>query len=264
MLATIDDGGIYHDAHVITKIARANAPSIPIKITSYPVFSADSQENAEMASQVQYAMSEDTASYGTAPNAAMSNGQEIIAKTGTTNKAQSAFFIGATPSQSLAVALFSDNRVHHQGDTERSRRAEEGGYGGTWPATIWHTYAENEFVPLGVQTYTTPVFTGQTWNLVPPNLRVVPKKKKASNKNNQHNQWWDQGNGNNGNNNGGNNNGGDNNGGNGTAEWQWQRWQRQRRQRPERRCHPGGCGRWRHRIGLPATCCGCAAAGASG
>ncbi|MFY9929180.1 MAG: transglycosylase domain-containing protein, partial [Streptosporangiaceae bacterium] len=222
MLATIDDGGIYHDAHVITKITRASAPPTPIKITSYPVFSADSQENTEMASQVQYAMSEDTASYGTAPNAALSNGQEIIAKTGTTNKAQSAFFIGAIPSQSLAVALFSDN----QGSTTKETLnglggLEQGGYGGTWPATIWHTYAENEFVPLGVETYTAPVFTGQTWNLVPPSLRVVPKKKKASNKNNQNNQWWNQGNGNNGdnngNNNGGNGNGGNNNGGNGNG-----------------------------------------------
>jgi membrane peptidoglycan carboxypeptidase len=182
-----------------------------------------------MASQVQYTMSEDTASYGTAPNAALSNGQEIIAKTGTTNKAQSAFFIGAIPSQSLAVALFSDN----QGSTTKETLnglggLEEGGYGGTWPANIWHTYAENEFVPLGVETYTAPVFTGQTWNLVPPNLRVVPKKKKAGNKNDKNNQWWNQGNnnGNNGgnnngdnggNNNGGNGNGGNNNGGNGNG-----------------------------------------------
>ena len=51
-------------------------------------------------------MSEDTAPYGTAPTAAMSNGQEIIAKTGTTNTAQSAFFIGAIPTQALAVGIF--------------------------------------------------------------------------------------------------------------------------------------------------------------
>ena len=38
MLATIDDNGIYHDAHVITSITQNNAPPTPIKITSYPVF----------------------------------------------------------------------------------------------------------------------------------------------------------------------------------------------------------------------------------
>ena len=50
--------------------------------------------------------------------------------------------------------------------------------GGTWPASIWHTYAEDMFVPLGVEPFPTPVFTGQTWNQVPPNLRKVAKKHK--------------------------------------------------------------------------------------
>ena len=34
------------------------------------------------------------------------------------------------------------------------------------------------FVPLGVEPFPTPVFTGQTWNQVPPNLRNVAKKPK--------------------------------------------------------------------------------------
>ena len=54
-------------------------------------------------------MSEDTASYGTAPTAGLSNGQEIIAKTGTTTNDQSAFFIGAIPTQALAVGIFTDD-----------------------------------------------------------------------------------------------------------------------------------------------------------
>ena len=110
MLATLDDNGVYHDAHVITSITQNNAPPTPIKITSYPVFSSNPTLNSEEATQVQYAMSQDTASYGTAPTAALSNGQEIIAKTGTTNTAQSAFFIGAIPSQALAVALFTNEQ----------------------------------------------------------------------------------------------------------------------------------------------------------
>ena len=112
----------------------------------------------------------------------MSNGQEIIAKTGTTNTAQSAFFIGAIPSQALAVALFTDSQGGKDGS--RSRRSNnlggnpQGGFGGTWPATIWHTYAENMFVPLGIEQFPTPVFTGSTWNEVPPGLRVIPAKPK--------------------------------------------------------------------------------------
>ena len=47
MLATLDDNGIYHDAHVITSITQNNAPPTPIKITSYPVFSSNPTLNSE-------------------------------------------------------------------------------------------------------------------------------------------------------------------------------------------------------------------------
>jgi len=177
MLATIDDGGVYHNAHVISSITQANAQPTLIKATSYPVFDpADPTLNGDEATQVQYAMSEDTASYGTAPSAALSNGQVIIAKTGTTTNFQSAFFIGAIPQQALAVGIFTDRSNEFlPGDLGGN---SQGGYGGTWPASIWHTYAENEFVSMGLEQWRTPAFTGAKWNEVPPNLRVAPKKKK--------------------------------------------------------------------------------------
>ena len=108
----------------------------------------------------------------------MSNGQEIIGKTGTTNSAQSAFFIGAIPNQALAVAIFTNQQGKGWQTLHNARRHSQGGFGGTWPATIWHTYAEDMFVPLGVEPFPTPVFTGATWNQVPPNLRNVGKKHK--------------------------------------------------------------------------------------
>ena len=110
-----------------------------------------------MASQVQYAMSKDDTSYGTAPGAAMSNGQEIIAKTGTTETAQSAFFVGAIPSQALAVALFTHDQDGKTGPHAQTLNGlggnSQGGFGGTWPTAIWHTYAEDMFVPLGVEQF---------------------------------------------------------------------------------------------------------------
>jgi membrane peptidoglycan carboxypeptidase len=179
MLATIDDNGVYHDAHVITSITR-NGVQTPIKIISYPVFSPNSTTNTEEDSQVQYAMSEDTTSIGTAPVAAMSNGQEIIAKTGTTDTAESAFFIGAIPSQTLAVALFTSEQDGKVGGQSLNNLGgnSQGGFGGTWPATIWHTYAENNFLQLGVEPFQPVVFSGKAWNQVPPGLRVIPKKPK--------------------------------------------------------------------------------------
>jgi membrane peptidoglycan carboxypeptidase len=207
MLATIDDNGVYHDPHLITAITQNNVPT-PIKITTYPVFNSNAQLNAEEASQVQYAMSEDTASYGTAPNAALSNGQEIIAKTGTTNTAQSAFFVGAIPTQALVVALFTEEQNGQNGGETLNNLGgnSQGGYGGTWPATIWHSYAEDEFVPLGVEQFQPVVFTGQTWNEVPPGLRNVAKPHKKP----SHGHGHGNGNGGNGGGGGGGNNGGGN------------------------------------------------------
>ena len=178
MLATIDNGGIYHSAHIIGSIGQNNAPSVPIKVTSYPVFSSDPTVNTNLASQVQYAMSKDDAPYGTAPGAGMSNGQEIIAKTGTTNTAQSAFFIGAIPNQALAVALFTNQQGEGKQTLDLLGGLSQGGMGGTWPASIWHTYAEDQFLQFGIEPFPTPVFTGATWNQVPPNLRNVGKKQK--------------------------------------------------------------------------------------
>jgi membrane peptidoglycan carboxypeptidase len=204
MLATIDNGGIYHSAHVITSITRPAAPPVPIKVNTYPVFSSNPTMNQSMATQMQYAMSQvDNPAYGTAPNAAMSNGQEIVGKTGTTNKAQSAFFIGAIPGQALAVAFFTDNQSDKTTQTLDGLGGIAGGFGGTWPANIWHTYAEDQFVPLGVQPFPNPVFTGTPWNQVPPGLRKVAKKHKKPNHNHD-------GNGNGGNGGGQGGNGGGN------------------------------------------------------
>jgi hypothetical protein len=43
---------------------------------------------------------------------------------------------------------------------------------------IWHTYAENMFLPQGVEPFQPPVFTGSQWNLLPASLRQVPKPPK--------------------------------------------------------------------------------------
>jgi len=175
MLATIDDGGVYHSAHVISSITQANAQPTQIKVTSYPVFDPASPTlNADEATQVQYAMSEDTAPYGTAPGAAMSNGQVIIAKTGTTNTAQSAFFIGAIPTQALAVGMFTDRSDQSlPADLAAIPRAATAGPGRPRSGTPTPRTSSSRWAwssgPPGVHR--------AKWNEVPPNLRVAPKKK---------------------------------------------------------------------------------------
>ena len=183
MLSAIDNGGTYHAAHVIGSISQGSA-HYPSSVRNYLVFSQVPSENSDMASQVQYAMSK-VAYDGTGAAAGMSDGRPIIAKTGTTNTAQSAFFIGAIPQESLAIGIFTNHQSGLPSDpqTLNGLGGISQGFGGTWPAMIWHTYAENMFLPLGVEQFQPAVFTGGKWNLVPPGLLKDkhPKKKHDQN-----------------------------------------------------------------------------------
>jgi membrane peptidoglycan carboxypeptidase len=158
------------------------------------VFSQSPIENSGMASQVQYAMSK-VAYDGTGAAAGMSDGRAIIAKTGTTNTAQSAFFIGAIPQESLAIGIFTNHQSGKLNDpqTLNGLGGISQGFGGTWPAMIWHSYAENMFIPLGAENFQPAVFTGQKWILAP--ARLVNAGKKHPKKKNNNNQDPNQGNG---------------------------------------------------------------------
>ena len=52
-----------------------------------------------------------------------------------------------------------------------------GGFGGFWPAKIWNTFAQAEFGNLPVQSFQTPQFSGQKWNLLGPLPKAKPKPK---------------------------------------------------------------------------------------
>jgi membrane peptidoglycan carboxypeptidase len=180
MLSAIDNGGTYHAAHVIGSISQGGT-HYPLNIRNYPVFSQVPSANMDMASQVQYAMSK-VAYDGTGAAAGMSDGRPIIAKTGTTNTAQSAFFIGAIREESLAVGIFTNDQSGKLNDpqTLNGLGGVSQGFGGTWPAMIWHTYAQNMFLPLQQQQFLTPAFTGAPWKLVPDSMlkKPAPHKKK--------------------------------------------------------------------------------------
>ena len=158
MLATLDDNGTYHPAHIIAQISQGSV-SYPAKVSSAQVLTPAQD------SQVQYAMSFDTIN-GTGTAAAMSDGRPIIAKTGTTDDAQSAFFIGAIPQYALTVGIFTDSQSDKSAETLNNLGGNVGGgFGGYWPARIWNTFAENEFASLPIQDFPTPQFSGSTWNM---------------------------------------------------------------------------------------------------
>ena len=118
MLATLDDNGTYHPAHIIAQISQGSV-SYPAKVSSAQVLTPAQD------SQVQYAMSFDTIN-GTGTAAAMSDGRPIIAKTGTTDDAQSAFFIGAIPQYALTVGIFTDSQSDKSPETPEQPGRERG------------------------------------------------------------------------------------------------------------------------------------------
>jgi membrane peptidoglycan carboxypeptidase len=122
-------------------------------------------------SQVQYAM-EMTTVDGTGTAASLGPNVPILGKTGTTTNSKSAFFIGAIPQWTLAVGIFTEQQNPNSPETLTALGG--GGFGGTWPAAIWHTFMSDEFGNLSVQQFLNPIFTGEKWDQV----GKVPAKKK--------------------------------------------------------------------------------------
>jgi membrane peptidoglycan carboxypeptidase len=188
MIATLAAGGEYSTPHLVKKIVEGTT-SIPAKIEHRQVLSAPE------AADVDYALSFDFSPFGTAPGDGLTNGQTVIAKTGTTNLSQSAFFLGATQRYAMAVGMF----VNHPGcklpasqqylctSTSALSYAPpagletlfgvggEAGYGGQWPATIWHDYFMRNFNKLPPQPWPSPNNDGQAWNMIGQRPQPKPK-----------------------------------------------------------------------------------------
>ncbi|HUC56476.1 MAG TPA: penicillin-binding transpeptidase domain-containing protein, partial [Streptosporangiaceae bacterium] len=143
----------------------------------------------EVAADVDYALSFDTSSInglgtGTGyPNAVWN--RPFIGKTGTLGTgsyASQAWFIGAIPQYSLSVGMFTDRpngKTPEVLDGLPTIGGWTGGYGGAWPAHIWHTFMSENFNNLPVEQLPTPGFTGDN----PPFskwIMALPVKKKKS------------------------------------------------------------------------------------
>jgi membrane peptidoglycan carboxypeptidase len=191
--STLANDGEYVTPHVILRIQvqKPNAlmQTINAKVTRRMVLTPAED------SDVDYALSFDTKPGGTAATAGLPDGREIIAKTGTTNLSQSAFFIGSIPQFTLAVGMFTNqqgcpNKIPGCADVSASSSAAPPagiqtlyglaglqGFGGQEPASIWHDFAMKEFAPTQIQSFPTPDFGGTAWNLLGPN---TPQPKKTA------------------------------------------------------------------------------------
>ena len=165
MLSAIADNGVYHQAHIVKYWHGPGGREQMPAVESHAVLDPSSPaNNAELDSQVQYAM-EMTTVDGTGTVAASGlGGRPIIAKTGTTTSIHSGFFMGAIPQYSLVVGLFTQSQDVNS--PESLVPLTGGGFGGYWPARIWNTFARAEFASLPREAFQRPVFTGAAWNQV--------------------------------------------------------------------------------------------------
>ena len=181
--ATLANDGGYIAPHVIAEIQQ-QLPGQALQTTQAKPERRQVLTPDE-ASDVDYALSFDDKPGGTAPDAGLADGRELIAKTGTTNLSQSAFFIGAIPQFSLAIGMFTNQQgcpssiagcaaaANSEGAPPPGLQTLWGvgnlpGYGGEWPATIWHAYAQKMFGSMTMQSFPTPDFGGTPWNLLGP------------------------------------------------------------------------------------------------
>jgi len=191
MIATLADMGTYHTQHMVQKIVSTTPAGttqvIHAKVETRQVLTASE------AADVDYAMSFDTTAEGTAAGLGLTNGQTVIAKTGTTNLAQSAFFLGATQRDAMAIGMF----VNKSGCPPRLEQICKStqslsyapphglqtlfgvgglaGYGGQWPALIWHDFFMKNFNGETPMAWPGPNNDGTAWNLVGPFMRTKPK-----------------------------------------------------------------------------------------
>jgi membrane peptidoglycan carboxypeptidase len=226
--ATLANSGEYTTPHIVASITQG-AVMTNARVVHRQVLTPDE------ASDVDYALSFDDKPGGTAPTAGLSDGREIVAKTGTTDLAQSAFFIGTIPQFTLAVGMFTneqscpkalkagcavsvtDGQAPPAGLQTLYGLGGLQGYGGQWPASIWHTFAENEFTKLTPESFPTPDFGGTAWDMLPVQPKPQPTPTPTPTDFGGNNGNGNGGNGGGGGGNNGGNGGGGNNGGGGFA-----------------------------------------------
>jgi penicillin-binding protein 1A len=128
--ATFADGGVYHTPLLITKVTTANGTPLPLPVTPQSRVVLTAAQAAQETYVLQQVVLRGTGV------AAGGVGGEVAGKTGTTQFASDAWFIGFTPNLTTAVWMGYANSTQSMDGF----RGEADVQGGTIPAELWHNY----------------------------------------------------------------------------------------------------------------------------
>lgn len=128
--ATLADGGVFHSPILITKVTKANGSPLPLPVAPKSRRVLSPQQAAVMDYVLQQVVLRGTGV------AAGNVGSPVAGKTGTTENASDAWFIGYTPKLTSAVWMgYADSSRSMDGFRGLANVA-----GGTIPAELWHDY----------------------------------------------------------------------------------------------------------------------------
>jgi penicillin-binding protein 1A len=177
--STFADGGVYHQPYLISKVTMANGKSLPLPVQPSSQQVLTSSQAALESYVLQQVVLDGTGTL------AGGLGTPIAGKTGTTQNAADAWFIGFTPNLTTSVWM-----GYAAGETPMEtcppgpqtattvcvgfRGIPNGVQGGTIPAELWHTYmaAALASFPSYGGDFPAPTSFGTT-NLAPPGPGTV-------------------------------------------------------------------------------------------
>ncbi|QBI56722.1 transglycosylase domain-containing protein [Streptomonospora litoralis] len=171
--ATFANGGVHMPQHMITKVTNAEGDVVEPEDAA-KLESGTQAFSRQTAIDATYAMTQ-VVENGGGESAALPDGRPVAGKTGTSNSAKSAWFVGFTPQLSTAVGLSRDD------GKKLVIPGVEAIYGGTTSAKIWKTYMTEAMKGKEVMRFEDPVYSGSAKRYGPtPTPEATPTQEEPS------------------------------------------------------------------------------------
>ncbi|GAB3210714.1 transglycosylase domain-containing protein [Marinactinospora thermotolerans] len=159
--ATFANKGMHLPQHMITEVKDRNGEILRPKDQDIIDAGGSRAFSAEVAADATYAMTQ-VVENGGGKEAALPDGRPVAGKTGTSNQATSAWFVGYTPQLSAAVGL-------HRSDNQPLEIPGLGSdvYGGTTSAKIWKAFMTKAMEGQEIQQFPGRANVGSPQSFVP-------------------------------------------------------------------------------------------------